>query len=115
MDVLFRLRSSVGAAGIAAGFVDLDKAQFEHSSVVTGWRDNGKANAAAAAANASATTALTGRVALTEQGLTSASNQLTQLDNSIGDVGGENLFYNPTFNKAGTGTDIADGWATEGP
>ncbi|QHW08411.1 DUF1983 domain-containing protein [Pseudomonas putida] len=115
VEVLYRLRSSVGAAGISAGFVDLDKAQFEHSPVVTGWRDNGKVNAAVAAANASATTALTGRVALTEQGLTSASNQLTQLDNSIGDVGGENLFYNPTFNKAGTGTDIADGWATEGP
>ena len=114
MDVLFRLRSSPGSS-LTGGFVDLDKAQLELGSIATGWRDNGKTNAAAAAANALATTALTGRVATTEAGLSSASSQLTNLDNSIGDFGGENLFYNPGFTKAATSNGVPEGWETEGP
>ena len=114
VDVLYRIRSAPGSS-VTSGFIDLDKAQYEHSPVVSGWRDNGLVNTSAIAANAMATTALTGRVDLTEQGLTSASGSITELNNTIGDAGGENLFYNPTFNKAGTGGDIADGWATEGP
>ncbi|MDP9557883.1 UNVERIFIED_ORG: methyl-accepting chemotaxis protein [Pseudomonas parafulva] len=114
MDVLFRLRSSPGSS-LTGGFVDLDKAQLELGKIATGWRDNGKANSAIAAANASATTALAGRVLKTEEGLTSASNQLTQLDNSLGDVGGENLFYNPGFTKAASSNGSAEGWETEGP
>lgn len=113
VDILYRIRSAPGSS-ITAGFVDLDKAQYEHSPVVTGWRDNGQVNASAIAANATATTALTGRVGLTEQGLTSVSGSITELNNTIGDVGGENLFYNPTFNANGSGSDIADGWAMEG-
>ncbi|WP_455828593.1 phage tail protein [Pseudomonas capeferrum] len=113
VDILYRIRSAPGSS-ITAGFVDLDKAQYEHSPVVTGWRDNGQVNASAIAANATATTALTGRVGLTEQGLTSVSGSITELNNTIGDVGGENLFYNPTFNSNGSGSDIADGWAMEG-
>ncbi|MBA6145084.1 DUF1983 domain-containing protein [Pseudomonas juntendi] len=95
--------------------VEIDRAQFEIGRIATGWRDNGQLAGADVAANASATTALAGRVTATETGLTAASGQITDLNNSIGDVGGENLFYNPTFTKAGTGGDIADGWATEGP
>ncbi|HEN8714608.1 TPA: phage tail protein [Pseudomonas putida] len=114
VDVLFRLRSSPGS-NLTGGFVDLDKAQLELGSIATGWRDNGKTNAAAAATNASATTALTGRVAVTEAGLSSASSQLTNLDNSIGDIGGENLFYNPAFTKAASSDGSPEGWETEGP
>lgn len=114
MDVLFRLRSSPNSS-LTGGFVDLDKAQLELGTIATGWRDNGKTNAAAAAANASATTAITGRVAATEAGLTSASDQLTSLENSIGDMGGENLFYNPTFTRASTvSSQVVDGWEMEG-
>lgn len=66
-------------------------------------------------ANAAATSALTTRVGQTEQGLTSASNQLTELNNSIGDVGGENLVYNPSFEKVDPGTPgMADGWWYDG-
>ncbi|WP_455828276.1 phage tail protein [Pseudomonas capeferrum] len=113
VDILYRIRSAPGSS-VTGGFVDFDKAQYEHSPVVTGWRDNGKVTSSGVTANAAATSALTGRVAQTETGITSVSGQLTQLDNAIGDVGGENLFYNPTFNTAGTGSDIADGWAMEG-
>nr|WP_329957289.1 DUF1983 domain-containing protein [Pseudomonas putida] len=95
--------------------VEIDRAQFEIGKVATGWRDNGQLDAADITANAAATTALTGRVATTEAGLTSASSQLTQLDNSIGDAGGENLLYNPTFNQVNTGdTTLPDGWVREG-
>ena len=113
MDVLFRLRSSPGSS-LTGGFVDLDKAQLELGSIATGWRDNGKTNAAAAAANASATTALTGRVATTEAGLSSASSQLTNLDNSIGDIGGENLFTTQGSPKPPVRTDRPKGGKPRG-
>nr|WP_312623284.1 DUF1983 domain-containing protein [Pseudomonas juntendi] len=114
VDILFRIRSAPGSS-LTGGFVDLDKAQYEHSPVVTGWRDNGKTNAAAADANASATSALAGRVGTVENGVISTSSQLTQLENSIGDVGGENLFYNPTFSRpAAVSSQVVDGWEMEG-
>ncbi len=114
VDILFRIRSAPGSS-LTGGFVDLDKAQYEHSPVVTGWRDNGKTNAAAADVNASATSALAGRVGTVENGVNSTSSQLTQLENSIGDVGGENLFYNPTFSRpAAVSSQVVDGWEMEG-
>ncbi|MDH2013500.1 carbohydrate binding domain-containing protein, partial [Pseudomonas juntendi] len=65
--------------------------------------------------NALATSALTGRVSLTEQGLTSASSQLTELNNSIGDVGGENLVYNSSFEEEDPGTPgVGNGWWYDG-
>ncbi|WP_371321181.1 phage tail protein [Pseudomonas putida] len=113
-DILYRIRSAPGSS-LTGGFVDLDNAQFEYGNVASGWRDNGKVNAAGLATNASATTALTGRVAATEEGLSSASGQLTQLENSIGEVGGENLFYNPTFSRpAAVSSQVVDGWEMEG-
>ncbi|HFL7941858.1 TPA: DUF1983 domain-containing protein [Pseudomonas putida] len=113
VDILFRIRSGIGST-LTAGFVDFDMAQFEQGAVMSGWKDNGKTNAAATEANASATAALGGRVSTGEAGLTSVSNQLTQLDNSIGDIGGENLFYNPAFAKYASLSGVADGWSLEG-
>ncbi|WP_438279722.1 phage tail protein [Pseudomonas alabamensis] len=67
------------------------------------------------ASNASATSALTGRVGATESGLTSVSGQLTEVSNSIGSVGGENLLYNPSFERRTQGNaTIADGWVQTG-
>ncbi|AHC82537.1 hypothetical protein X970_11170 [Pseudomonas monteilii SB3101] len=63
--------------------------------------------------NAEATSALTGRVSQTEQGLTSVSSNVTSLANSIGQVGGENWIYNPSFEKQGT-VSLSDGWAIAG-
>ena len=114
VDVLFRVRSAPGST-VTSGFVDFDNAQYEHSPIVTGWRDNGRVNAADILTNASATTALTAKVAVTESGLTSTSLQLTELNNSIGDMGGENLFYNPTFLKSSAASaNTPDGWVIEG-
>lgn len=68
-----------------------------------------------AQANALATTALTGRMERAESGVTSVSGQLTELNNSIGDVGAENLVYNPSFERADPGTPgMADGWWSDG-
>ncbi|MCY4126982.1 MAG: DUF1983 domain-containing protein, partial [Pseudomonas sp.] len=99
---------------LTTGFVDFDMAQLEQGNTLTGWRDNGKANADSIAANALATTALTGRVEKNEQGLTSASSSIAQLENSIGDVGGENLFYNPAMAKFPGLNGTAEGWQVEG-
>ena len=63
--------------------------------------------------NAEATSALTGRVSQTEQGLTSVSSNVISLANSIGQVGGENWIYNPSFEKQGTAS-LSDGWAIAG-
>ena len=115
VDILYRVRAASGSA-VSAGFVEWDRAQFENGDRVTGWRDNGLVAAADIATNASATSALTARVAVAESGLTSASTQLTQLKNSIGDVGGENLLYNPSFERPlATDANIADGWVARGP
>ncbi|HEN8726679.1 TPA: DUF1983 domain-containing protein [Pseudomonas putida] len=114
VDVLYRVRSAPGSP-LTAGFVEWDRAQMEQGARVSGWRDNGKVNAAEISGNASATTALSGRMSAVEDGLTSASNQLTQLDNAIGDAGGENLLYNPTFNQVNAAdATVPDGWAREG-
>jgi len=68
-----------------------------------------------ALANALANTALTGRVEKTESGVTSVSGQLTELSNSIGDVGAENLVFNPSFERVDPGTPgMADGWWYDG-
>lgn len=113
VDVLYRIRSAPGSI-VAAGFIDLDMAQVEQGATLTGWRDNGKTNTNSIAVNAAATTALIGRVESTERGLTSTSGQLTQLENSIGDIGGENLFYNPAFTKHASLNGSPEGWEAEG-
>ncbi|MGW7232876.1 phage tail tip fiber protein [Pseudomonas fulva] len=63
--------------------------------------------------NAEATSALSSRVSQTEQGLTSVSSNVTSLTNSIGQTGGENWIYNPSFEKQGTSL-LSDGWAIAG-
>ncbi|KAF4557090.1 DUF1983 domain-containing protein, partial [Pseudomonas sp. CES] len=63
--------------------------------------------------NAEATSALSARVVQTESSLTSVSNNVVSLANSIGEVGGENWIYNPSFEKQGT-NGLADGWAIAG-
>ncbi|MBF8692341.1 TipJ family phage tail tip protein [Pseudomonas fulva] len=68
-----------------------------------------------AQANALANTALTGRVERAESGVISVSGQLTELNNSIGDVGAENLVFNPSFERVDPGTPgMADGWWYDG-
>ncbi|UJW25228.1 phage tail tip fiber protein [Pseudomonas juntendi] len=63
--------------------------------------------------NAEATSALSARVVQTESSLTSVSNNVVSLANSIGEVGGENWIYNPSFEKQGTAS-LSDGWAIAG-
>ncbi|MBS6036492.1 phage tail protein [Pseudomonas sp.] len=113
-DLLLRVRGPLSGV-VSDGYYEVDRAQAELSPVVSGWRDNAKNAENAALANASAITSVSGRVSRTEEGYTSVSGQLTQLDNSIGDIGGENLFYNPAFTKLGANTgNNPDGWLPEG-
>lgn len=114
VNVRIRTRTSPSNP-VTSGFSEVDRAQLEQSPVMSGWRDNNGVSDTNIAANATATASLTGRVSTTEQGLTSLSSQLTQLDNSIGDVGGENLFYNPGFTKYPGLNGSPEGWETEGP
>ena len=110
--IIYRIRGPINGSSIT-GWCEWDRLQLEPGNTMTGWRDNGRVNAADITANAAATSALTGRVGLTESGLTSASNQLIQLENSLGDVGGENLLYNPSFTKVAS-ANSPEGWAPEG-
>lgn len=105
----------VGNASVSAGFIEFDRVQLEQGSVMSGWRDNNAVSDASIAANAAATTALTGRVERAESGVTSVSGQLTELNNSIGNVGAENLVFNPSFERVDPGTPgMADGWWYDG-
>jgi DNA polymerase IIIc chi subunit len=82
-------------------------------------------DAAAAAANAlsvantkadaSAVNSLTTRVTAAEGVITSQGSSITSLNNSIGDIGSQNLLYNPAFTKAGSVAGLADGWDKNEP
>jgi predicted phage tail protein len=65
-------------------------------------------------ATSNAVSALTSTV--TQQGdtLTSQGNSIVSLNNTIGSLGGENLLYNPSFDKPSTTTGLADGWTSGG-
>lgn len=113
-DLLLRVRGPLGGTA-SDGYYEIDRAQAELSTVVSAWKDNAKNAQSAAQANAAAINSVSGRVSSTEEGLTSVSGRLTQLDNLIGDVGGENLLYNPAFTKLGAATgNNPDGWVPEG-
>jgi len=81
------------------------------------------ANAAASAltqvqtkADAGAVTALTNRVSATEGAVTSTSNNIVSLTNSLSLAGGENLLFNPSFDRLVEGsTTTPDGWAFSVP
>jgi DNA polymerase IIIc chi subunit len=61
-------------------------------------------------ADASAVTSLGTRVTAAEGAITSQGNSITSLTNNLSTAGGENLIYNPSFDKAGTTTGVAEGW-----
>jgi uncharacterized coiled-coil protein SlyX len=66
-------------------------------------------------ADASAVTSLGTQVTAAEGLISSQGSSIVSLTNSIGDVGSENLFYNPAFVKLGNVTGVADGWAVNTP
>jgi predicted phage tail protein len=101
VSVNFILRTG-GSTGVLNGFAEWDRVQLEIGNIVTGWKDNGQVNSANISTQAAATTALTARVTQTETGLTSVSGQITQLNNSIGDMGADNLLPNSSFEQIGT-------------
>ncbi|MDH1477508.1 phage tail protein, partial [Comamonas thiooxydans] len=77
----FYISLRVNSAGsVTAGFVEWDRAQIEAGDVVTGWRDNDKAEASA---QASATQALDSRVTNAEGNISSTSSALTTLTNRV--------------------------------
>lgn len=61
-------------------------------------------------ADSSAVSALTGRVTTAEGLITSQGSNIVTLNNNIGSVGGENLLYNPSFERAGPISGLAEGW-----
>ncbi|SFW65460.1 DUF1983 domain-containing protein [Pseudomonas sp. NFACC10-1] len=92
------------------GFIEVDRVQAQMSSVVSGWQDSPDVLRVDLAGQAAATSALTGRVSQTETGLTSVSGQVTNLSNSIGTAGSQNLFFNPAFAKESASAGVAEGW-----
>ncbi|EPF66315.1 TipJ family phage tail tip protein [Pseudomonas syringae] len=96
-----------------SGFLEVDRAQAQITAKVEGWRDNADTLKAEVAGQAEATSALTARVTQNETSITSASNQLVSLSNSVGTSGGQNLFFNPTFSKESASAGTAEGWITD--
>ncbi|WP_370683008.1 phage tail protein [Pseudomonas syringae pv. atrofaciens] len=93
-----------------SGFLEVDRAQAQITTKVEGWRDNADTLKAEVAGQAEATSALTARVTQNETSITSASNQLVSLSNSVGTSGGQNLFFNPAFTKESAVAGAAEGW-----
>jgi predicted phage tail protein/uncharacterized coiled-coil protein SlyX len=109
INSIFRAGGALGGS-VLSGFVEWDRAQLQLGTVVTGWQDNATTLATDVAANATATTALTGRVATVEGTVTSQGTSITNLTNSISAAGSQNMAYNPAFVRDGTQANIADGW-----
>lgn len=76
-----------GTAGVSAGFIEVDRSQIEFNTIASGWHDNGQVSNSNILANSSAVTALTTRVVANETGLTSLSQQITEVKASIGGAG----------------------------
>ncbi|WP_376787033.1 MULTISPECIES: phage tail tip fiber protein [Pseudomonas] len=87
---------------------------------VTDWRveniSAAKAAQATADAASSAVSSLTSTVGQQGAAITSISSNIVNLTNSVGNAGGENLVWNPDFNKAaGVANDLPDGYDADGP
>jgi hypothetical protein len=77
-------------------------------------------DAAAAAANAlsvantkadgSAVTSLASRVTAAEGTISSQGSSITSLTNNLSTTGGQNLLYNPSFERVGPAAGLAEGW-----
>ncbi|WP_081272903.1 phage tail protein [Pseudomonas putida] len=66
-------------------------------------------------ADASTLQSLSNKVTQQGQDLTAQGQAMTAIDAAIGEVGGENLLYNPTFNRASAAdANVPDGWVLEG-
>lgn len=67
-------------------------------------------------ADAGAVAALTNRVTATEGAITTQSSNITNLNNSLSNAGGENLAYNPDFNRAASAAnDLPEGYLSDAP
>ncbi|WP_296267483.1 TipJ family phage tail tip protein [Pseudomonas sp. UBA6562] len=64
-------------------------------------------------ADSSAVQSLSNEVKQQGQTLTSQGQSLVSINSTIGQLGGENWIYNPSFEKSGSGG-LADGWARAG-
>ncbi|WP_286952862.1 DUF1983 domain-containing protein, partial [Pseudomonas sp. UBA7336] len=81
-NTFFRIQRSPGSA-LTAGFVEMDRAQLEIGTVVSGWRDNGQVNAAMTSQVSSAVESLNSTVSQQGATLTSVTNRTTALENSV--------------------------------
>lgn len=111
--VYFRLYGMTSTAINAT--VEIARPQAEYGAIATGWKDNNQVNASDILATSTAVTSLTSKVEQQGAALTSASQSITDLSNSVGSLGAENLIYNPSFEKKTPGSStLADGWTWTG-
>jgi predicted phage tail protein/predicted nucleic acid-binding Zn-ribbon protein len=111
MHCIFRQGAAIGGT-VTSGFVEWDRLQLQLGTVVTGWQDNTGTISTDVAANATATTALTGRVATVEGSVTSQGTAITTLTNNVTLAGGQNLLPNPSLDRESTTAGLALGWRT---
>lgn len=71
-------------------------------------------NTVAGKADASAVSALATRVTTAEGSISSQGSSIVSLQNNLGNAGGQNYLYNPSFDLAGSTAGLADGWLKQG-
>lgn len=98
-DVVYIAAVVYGSASLSAGFLEVDRVQLEQGGIATGWRDNGQTLANDVQINSTALTALTSTVTQIGSTVSSQSQSITQLSNSLASAGGENLLFNPSFDR----------------
>lgn len=97
----------IGGGSATSGFIIAENAQLEIGDTMSGWSDSNGVLVGDVTATSAALQSLTSTVSQQGTAINSASQSLTALNNSIGNIGGENLLFNSSFER-GTGT--ADGW-----
>lgn len=77
-----------GSESVSDGHIELARPQVEYGSVATGWSNNGQVNTADLIATSSAVSSLGSRVDQQGAALTSTSNSLVNLSNTVAGVQG---------------------------
>jgi predicted phage tail protein len=97
----------IGGGSATSGFIIAENAQLEIGDTMSGWSDSNGVLVGDVTATSAALQSLTSTVTQQGTAINSTSQSLTSLNNSIGNIGGENLLFNPSFEK---GSIVADGW-----
>ncbi|HBS54548.1 MAG TPA: hypothetical protein DEA38_02300 [Stenotrophomonas sp.] len=107
--VYYRMLLPTNNAALTAQF-DWDNLQFQQGEVATGWSPSGSELNSKAAANAAATSALTGTVSNLQGQVTALGQSITSVTARVDNIGGDNLLPNSGFETSNADNSTLPDW-----